>query len=176
VSRSVIVPSGQRTPDYEQVFADLEKQAAAALGNVTPVKFERLGDLRYSGQSWELTVPWPANGSLENVFAQAHKQRYGYDRSGEPVEVVTLRVRAQQHVDVELPAMSAPVAASADQATVVLAGGESVVTRVVPRTGLARDEVVAGPAIVTQADSTTFLAPGWTARTNDWGEMILHRE
>ena len=57
-------------------------------------------DMRYSGQSYELTVPLRLPVSTEHLqeavdaFHSAHAQRYGYAMQEERVEVVTLRVRA----------------------------------------------------------------------------------
>ena len=67
---------------------DAVSQAAAAL------------DLRYRGQSYELTVPLDlpiTAGSLQNAveaFHHTHAQRYGYSMQAEAVEAVTLRIRS----------------------------------------------------------------------------------
>ena len=50
----------------------------------------RLADLRYVGQSYELTVGWP--GAVES-FHRAHAERYEYDRPDDPVEFVSVGVR-----------------------------------------------------------------------------------
>jgi N-methylhydantoinase A/oxoprolinase/acetone carboxylase beta subunit len=48
-------------------------------------------DVRYIGQSYEITVPW--SGSYVETFHRAHERRYGYADRKRPIEVVTLRVR-----------------------------------------------------------------------------------
>ncbi len=57
-------------------------------------------DMRYRGQSYELTVPLAlpitsrgAGCRPSHAFHAAHAQRYGYAMPDEPVTVVTLRVR-----------------------------------------------------------------------------------
>jgi N-methylhydantoinase A len=46
-------------------------------------------DLRYLGQSFELTVP--LGGDLAETFHRAHEERYGYADQGRPLELVALR-------------------------------------------------------------------------------------
>jgi N-methylhydantoinase A len=67
-------------------------------------------DLRYRGQSYELTVPLALPIAAEGVraaaaaFHHAHAQRYGYAMPAESVETVTLRVRtALPGAQVRLP-------------------------------------------------------------------------
>jgi N-methylhydantoinase A len=75
-----------RTRDYSgRDFKKLEKQARA---DVPKARLERFADMRYAGQSYELTVPWGGD------FHAAHKRVYGYSDPKRPVETVTLRVRA----------------------------------------------------------------------------------
>jgi len=46
-------------------------------------------DLRYRGQSFELTVP--LDGDLADAFHRAHEERYGYSDRGREVELVAVR-------------------------------------------------------------------------------------
>jgi N-methylhydantoinase A len=48
-------------------------------------------DLRYVGQSFELTVPLGEAGGLEERFHRAHEERYGYADRRRPVELVAVR-------------------------------------------------------------------------------------
>jgi N-methylhydantoinase A len=52
----------------------------------------RFADLRYAGQSHEITVPYGPR--MVAAFLRAHEERYGHLRAGAPIEVVTLRLRA----------------------------------------------------------------------------------
>ena len=46
-------------------------------------------DLRYRGQSFELTVP--LEGDPAEAFHRAHEERYGYAERGRPLELVAVR-------------------------------------------------------------------------------------
>jgi N-methylhydantoinase A/oxoprolinase/acetone carboxylase beta subunit len=50
-------------------------------------------DMRYKGQAYELEVPEQGGwGNIEQRFHRIHRERFGFDRPGEPVEVVNVRV------------------------------------------------------------------------------------
>jgi N-methylhydantoinase A len=59
------------------------------LGEVDDLPPEGEADLRYRGQSFELTVP--LGGELADRFHRAHEERYGYADRGREVELVAVR-------------------------------------------------------------------------------------
>jgi N-methylhydantoinase A/oxoprolinase/acetone carboxylase beta subunit len=61
-------------------------------------------DLRYAGQSFELTVP--LGGDLAAAFHRAHEERYGYAEPGRTVELVSVRtadVRPGPEIELRAP-------------------------------------------------------------------------
>ncbi|MBI1357826.1 MAG: hydantoinase/oxoprolinase family protein [Acidobacteria bacterium] len=78
--------------DAEPVFQALEQQALAELREegFAEARLERSIDLRYRGQSYEITVPW----SERDRFDAAHERLYGYRHEGRAQEAVTARLRA----------------------------------------------------------------------------------
>jgi len=75
----------------EPAFDQMERRALEEfreMGFAAPV-CERLVDLRYRGQSYEITVPW---GEREQ-FDLRHRRMYGYCHAGRDVESVTARLR-----------------------------------------------------------------------------------
>jgi N-methylhydantoinase A len=59
------------------------------VGEAGPLPASGEADLRYEGQSFELTVP--LGGDLVGAFHDAHEQRYGYADRDRPVELVAVR-------------------------------------------------------------------------------------
>lgn len=161
--------------DDEAVFRALEAEARAMLppAAAQDAAVERLADLRYVGQSWELTVPWPAGADPRAAFEAAHLRRYGYARPGTPVETVTLRVRLRAIEQAALPPPPAITAWSEQQGWLVDAGGRLVEAPIRPRFSLAVGERLTGPAILTQADTTTYLPAGWVAGVGEWGDLEI---
>jgi N-methylhydantoinase A len=59
-------------------------------------------DLRYAGQSFELTVP--LGGDVAAAFQSAHEERYGYADPGRPLELVAVRTAdVRRGPDFDLP-------------------------------------------------------------------------
>jgi N-methylhydantoinase A len=143
-------------------------------------------DMRYRGQSYELTVPLlvpvtPA--AMDNAvaaFHAAHAQRYGYAMPDEPVEVVTLRVRATAPgARLSLPeqplAGPDPAPARLADRPVWFDDGAPRITACYRRDRLAPGNRFAGPAIVLQYDATVVVAPGWAAEVDRFGNLWLSR-
>jgi len=65
-------------------------------------------DLRYAGQSFELTVPLGLE--LSERFHEAHRERYGYADSARPLELVAVRtaeIQAAPPIDIDGPKLAA---------------------------------------------------------------------
>jgi N-methylhydantoinase A len=72
------------------------------LGEVSELPAEGEADLRYRGQSFELTVP--LGGDLAGRFHRAHEERYGYADRGREVELVAVRTaEVMRGPELELP-------------------------------------------------------------------------
>jgi N-methylhydantoinase A len=132
--------------------------------------------MRYAGQGAELAVPFAdTRAGLEAGFAAAHKALYGFTLDA-PIELVTLRVEATgAKRSVEAPVLApAPMPAPVEHVPVALAGGR-VPVPVHDRAALGAGASFDGPAIVTQLDTTTLVAPGWRATVHASGALLLER-
>ncbi|HEX6678099.1 MAG TPA: hydantoinase/oxoprolinase family protein [Actinomycetes bacterium] len=161
----------------------LEARAAADAGGEAPA-LARLVDLRYRGQSFELTVDAGEPGGLADRFHQAHQRRYGYRMQEEPVELVSLRVVAT--TPVAKPTLHAAGATGAPRglarrsqparrrlASFGEDGWEEV--EAVDRGSLETGAKVRGPAVVESSDSTCVVRPGWDGVVDAVGTLVLER-
>lgn len=168
-----------RTRDYsasvlgetaiEARFRELEDRARRESPGA---RLTRSADLRYRGQSYELTVPWdPRNPA--RPFHEAHERRYGYANPSRPVEVVQIRVRAASPV--EPPALRAPAPGRRMRAPrrPVFAAGAWHEIPVIDRTQASR-RWQEGPALILDAGSTTLVPPGWVFRLDRAGAIVIH--
>jgi N-methylhydantoinase A len=159
-------------------FASMERRARRELSPGRP-RFERALDLRYAGQSYELTTPAaPSLAATVRRFHRLHRQRYGHADPGAPVEVVAVRLRASvkrrrvepSRVD-PAPAEGAPTPDGRQRAWF----GRWVDAPVYERASLLAGHRLRGPAIVTQMDATTLIPPGWVGRVDPFGNLVLER-
>ena len=160
----------------QTVLAELEqagRNALAAEGVKSGLASEYRLELRYQGQSFTLAVAWRDKATTLEDFHRLHEQRYGH-RLAMPVELVTVRVavRAEQPaVVLEEP----PVSATGIPAARVRVHGVSDPVAVWLRADLAAGQQLEGPAIVTEAVATTWIAPGWRAQEDSFGNLLLTR-
>ena len=131
-------------------------------------------DMRYRGQGYEIPVAIDpteirADGvdGLEERFNGLHEQLYGFRMHGTATEIVNLRSVGFGTVPKpELPvgdAGDADAAAAVADEHQVWFGGEQHATRIYDRARLQPGMSFAGPAIVTEFDSTTVVLPGYSA-------------
>ena len=156
--------------DYERRFRRLERLARRE----TPgAELARSADIRYAGQSYELTVPWEARDPAA-PFHAAHARTYGYARPEHPIEIVTLRVRARLRRP--KPRWRARRVAAGQQGEVrrVFTGGRWRRTPALPRAAIS-GEARPGPMLVLDYGATTLVPPGWRVRRDATGSLIIER-
>ncbi len=188
VSRSVLGDAEEWLTEPGPLAAVLEELAEQVRATLRAEGFphpnlEAALDLRYRGQSYELTVPLslpPTKAQALEDFHAAHRQRYGYAMPTEAVEVVTVRVRGIGPV----PRPALPRAPrETDDATPALLGLQPVwfrpdgptATPAYDRSRLRPGNRLRGPAIVFQYDTTVLVHPGWEAEVDEWGNIRMTR-
>ena len=156
-------------------FARMSRRLASEFHDGAVLRFQRLADLRYTGQSATLRLPWDDDReALAARFHALHREQYGFEMEV-PVELVNLRLRAEvEETPVVLPVPEAVTGPSRSGAARVV-GVEGVV-EVHRRDALAPGQRLRGPAIVVEAVSTTWIAPGWVAENDVSGNLTLRRD
>ena len=167
--------------DVESVFAALEAAGAEEMRHEgvaeDAIEFERRLDLRYVGQSYELTVP--AGGELAQRFHAEHDRVYGFSAESEPIECVSLRLTTIGRIAKPPPRAlargDAPEASSRREVYFAEAGGY-VDSPIYDRYVLGAGARLAGPAVVEEFDSTTVVHPGYGLRVDEHGNLFIEKE
>jgi N-methylhydantoinase A len=137
---------------------------------------QRVALMRYAGQGFELAIPCPGLAGLESAFAEAHRALYGFDLPRIPIEIVTLRLEAAGRMPAPAPmpppAIGSVAAATIGRQRIALPDGAAEAP-ILERAKLPAGASLRGPAIIVQLDATTLVAPGWTARVDPSGALIL---
>ncbi len=139
-------------------------------------------DLRYQGQSYELSVdvtPDQIDAALL-TFHEVHERRFAHSDSEAAVEVVNVRATATVR-GTPLAASSSPLPPRTSPGPEprwrsVWFGGERVEAAVYERSDLIPGDQLFGPALVEQLDTTTLLPPGWSAEVDATANLVLERE
>ena len=170
-------------------LADLARRLDERLADVAPERrrLEPAVDLRYRGQTYDLTVPLeasvgdsgiadPALDAVAERFHARHERRYGHASPDEPLELVTVRLRARGVVDpptLDPPRTAGRVADAIREERPVTFDGRTRGTRVYDRAGLPAGEAVEGPAIVEGSESTLVVRPPDRVRVADDGSLVV---
>jgi N-methylhydantoinase A len=139
------------------------------------IRIERNLDLRYAGQSFELSIPFSDDFLAD--FHTAHKNMYGYSLPTENVEIVNIRLRVVGKI--KTPEMASfeegehdPGAAYLTTKLVSL-NNQRIELPLYQGELLNPGNLVAGPAIIVRKDTTIFL-PGYsTASVDRFENMVI---
>lgn len=137
------------------------------------VAIERQIDVRYVGQSFEITLPFST--SYRQDFDRQHGRLYGYSNPARAVEVVAVRVRAAGlTAKPSLPRVqkfkrSAPTPAAIRRGRF---DGRSRSVKYFRWPDLSPGAAAAGPAVITGAEATVVIPPRWSFSVDGFGNVV----
>lgn len=172
----------------EEEFHGMEGQARAELRQeglpADQMVSRRYLDARYVGQSFELTIDYPAASrradlkrAIANSFFQTHLQRFGYADRNEAVEIVNLRLKMEMTVEKPRPTLQQQVQSGHAMArigeTQVVFRQGTMTTALYDRDLLLPGSHIDGPALLVQMDSTIVVPPDWGGYVDAYGNLLL---
>lgn len=163
----------------DEVFKELEEEAVDWLSTqdipAASAEFERSCDMRFHGQSFDLTVSLSDGESPDASFRRSYEQVYGYQDPECPIEVLQLRLlarvpnpRPNVEADGASPRGGTPVPAGERE---IYYRGGTIRVPVYRRSELPREVRLPGPAVVTQYDTTIFITPPFEFWTDFRGNI-----
>lgn len=164
----------------EKSLRDMEKEGFPS-ENIQMFPFL---DLRYTGQSYEITLPYRPSTSKPFSFLpdfhKAHKKLYSYHHAGRLVEIVNLRLKSigttekirlkKRQMQKEMP----PKQARAKK-QIIYYGGNKHTASIYLRENLEPGNTIPGPALVMDRESTTFLPPGYSLQVDGLLNLIMEK-
>ena len=173
--------------DINAVYQGMEESARDML-RATDIPesrwvFERAADLRYLRQAYELTVPAPADAvtpetldALANGFHEKHRQTYGHENRSEIVQMVNLRLTAigrLEGLDLRQTSATGSGSSMTGSRKVWFKGTSRIDCAIHDRDKMNAGAEAPGPAVIQAVDTTIVVPPGWTARADDNGYIIM---
>jgi N-methylhydantoinase A len=172
------------------MFGEMVQEAETVVARGSPgvpLSQSRIAYMRYVGQGHEIPVPLPNRelGAADVATIRgAYEAEYAkfYDRlvPGADIEVLSYEVT------VATPPVEGPKAPSAGRSAKAAAASKRPVRdpatgavaewAIHDRHGLVVDAPLAGPAIIAEDETSTLVAPGWTAQRDSLGYIHLTRE
>jgi N-methylhydantoinase A len=176
-SRTLLVDAARPDAKLKTAFKELHRRGYTELAaegfRKTEIQARDFVDLRYRGQSYELTVPF-ASGFVE-TFHKTHERRYGYSSPGMEVELVNVRtvfvgVRPKPKF---VKAARQRGKAVSDGSRSVWIDGKQMKTRIYNREKLGCGHRLDGPAIIGEYSSTTLVPPDFRCTVDEYLNLVL---
>ncbi len=172
------------------VLAELRREAADFVRDCdpdAPLAFETRGYFRYVGQGWEIPVDLPEAAAeapdparFKELFEAAYQTLFGRIVHGLDIEITSWSVRAST------PAVPAPTvedaaggAQAAHEGTRALydpGSGRHADAALIRRERFETGHSLAGPAVVTERETTVIVPAGFTATMQPDGCIDLRRD
>lgn len=174
------VPEGQIQQNFNTLITEATAELIAEGVPHSKIECKYWVDLRYQGQSFTLPVSWQLLGAEKSKkqaiddFHLIHEKRYGHQMDL-PVELVTLRVTLsgempQPTLDKKTSKREGgPVAETPE----IAVNNDWVSVPIYHRDKLQAGDVLLGEALIVETVATTYLAPNWQCRVDEYGNLIL---
>lgn len=175
----------------QQLIADLsalKERAGESLvaDGIAPEEQEVIyqADLRYAGQAFQITVDFTEDelnaqgvSLLTNAFDAEHEQLFTFKlEDGHEILMIRAvsRAKAQAIAERTVGDAGASLTDCEIQDTRFYFDGGWHEGKIYDRSKLHTDLVVAGPAIVSEMDSTTVVLPGYEAKVDQVGNLLIN--
>ena len=152
-----------------------------------PIEETRIAYMRYVGQGHEIAVPIPPRAltqqdvrEIRALYDSEYSRFYDRPVPGSDVEILSFAVTVrtiEAHVEPAAAVANAP-APSPIRVQMVrdTATGEVAEWQVYDRDAMRPGATVAGPAIISEAETSTLIGPGWICRMDGLGYLDLTQE
>jgi len=178
-TRTVMLPGDTSHSALEKLFAPMTERGRCEVETedvaVDHIRVERFIDMRYRGQSYELTIPFSER--FATAFHDFHKTTYGYAREDAPLEIVNIRLRATGATEPP-PLMAQPLGnekatgALLETRPVLFDGGNRP-TPFYRAEALRPGNLIGGPAVVVRADTTVLIGVTDMAHVDGFGNLLI---
>jgi len=193
VGRTVFQVAGQADAkrlerEFVEIESDVSERLLADGIEQTDIAMTREADCRYIGQGYELRVPFPAGAltadtvtAVAESYHAAHDREYGGRFDDMDVEIVNIHVvgvglgEGMEWAGLETggPDPSAALLGTAPMFVDRDGTPTEVDARHYDRALLQAGNVIEGPALIVQTDSTTYLPPGFVGTVSTSGNLLI---
>jgi N-methylhydantoinase A/oxoprolinase/acetone carboxylase beta subunit len=173
-----------KNKDIEEAFRSLEEKGIKEVMYEgypnSKIRIFRFLDLRYLGQSYEITIPYRSYPAMIPDFQKAHQKTFSYHHLDQPVEIVNVRIKAiglSQKIKMKEQPLhgSSPKKAFFKEQTLIFKGEEHLAP-VYDRSLIEAGNRINGPSLVVDHESTAFIPPAFKAEVDNLLNLIIHKK
>lgn len=182
------VDIGLLAEDYNLLEAEAMSKLIEDKMQDEDIVIQRVADCRYEGQGYEIRIPVVGGTVTEETvlkmkesFHSAHKKQFGRAFEDNEIEIVNIRVigtgkmEELQPVKIEVGTEDASAAVTGEREVTFKLDEKPVkmMTKTYERSMLKANNVIQGPAIVNQMDTTVVIEPRCVGKVNDYGIIVI---
>jgi len=176
-SRSLLINADRSARELKSALAELhdagQKELRAEGFKKSETQWMDFVDLRYRGQSYELTIKLEED--FIGHFHQAHERRYGYANRGRDVELVNVRTTfigrtEKPEFEKSRKQRGRPMPVDVQQ---VWIDHKRLKTSIYDRSALGCGQVIKGPAIIGEYSSTTLVPGDYRCIVDGYLNLVL---
>ncbi len=181
--RTILAALPNAMNDVRGLFQPLEQEATASIHHgagadtQAAIALQRLIELRLEGQSFSFTIDWDGQAPLREAFESRFKAMFGFAPDDANIELVSIRVVARQTATSSTTTPSGATEPTPESPRSQRAWfGEWTEAPVIDRHSIQAADLIAGPALITEAHCATVVERGWIAQLGEAGELQLRRD
>ncbi len=187
-TRTLLTPLSRDWDATKRAAEEAQHEAASALrhdGFTDTFSETVTALLRLAGQESSITVPFAAPDEMQTTFTTRFQELFGYEPPPRLIELVSINVCVRADASGEWNPQwkpqhtshtSMPLEAGRSATSVLMRSeGALVDARSIHRSMLAAQEIIEGPAILTDAGETVVIDRSWRARMHSSGDLVAER-
>ncbi|QJU58492.1 5-oxoprolinase [Sphingomonas sp. AP4-R1] len=159
----------------DRIAAEADAKADEA-GLAVERRRDRIARIRRANSEWLVDLPFGPAETMRAGYAEHYRKRFGYADDAALV-LESIRVELAEEA-APVPPVAAPPEGELGApiaTTPLFAGGEWRDAPVHDRADIPEGAALAGPALILDPVSTIVVEPGWAARVDAHGNLILER-
>ncbi len=157
----------------EKAMTDMQKEGFKR----EDIGLKRLLDLRYYGQSYEITIPYKKDCGYLDDFHKSHERLYSYSHPGWPVEIVNVRTKADGKTRKIKLTKTSEGGTDPEKAFIkkqnIYYRGKHRASPVYKRSLLEPGNTIYGPALIVDYESTIFIPSEYMAGIDAYLNIVL---
>jgi N-methylhydantoinase A len=178
-------PASEMRKTFERLIAQADEWLEGEGVEEDKKRFDLYADCRYYLQNIQIPCRFELeeledgdSAFLRERFEVAHSQRYNFELPDSPLEIATIRVVGRGTIR-GVSLVEGQDGAGKDASGAVLRNekvffnGEWMETPICDRGKLKPGNVVEGPAVVVQNDTTTIIEPGYRGTVDRYGNILI---
>jgi N-methylhydantoinase A len=178
-------PASEMKETFERLIAQADEWLDGEGVEDDDKRFDLYADCRYYLQNIQIPCRFDLDELKDGVsaflrerFEEAHSQRYNFELPDSPLEIATIRVVGRGTIrGVSLATNENGAGEDASGAVIrddkVFFNGEWMGTPIYDRGKLVPGNVVEGPAVVAQDDTTVVIEPGYSGAVDRYGNILI---